>query len=139
MCRIYTDGDLQGEKKRELPKKFSLKRRLRLLSGNGSLAEGSVVQLASHDYGIQHVARGLGALAETGTDDFDRNLGDLGGSSGSAVIVLLHDDFLLRKLFSEMRPENPQDCSFVFGVYLVELQVTTGRGHRVLTLNFPIH
>ena len=109
---------------------------LRLLGSNGSLAEGSIVQLAGNDDRVQNLALGLGAFTETGADDFDRNLGDLGGSSGSAEVVLLHDDFLLGKFYSEMRPENPQDCSFVFGVYLVELQVMTGRGHRVLTFDF---
>ena len=91
-----------------------MKRRLRLLSSNGSLAVCSVIQLTGYDHGVQHVAGGLGAFAETGADDFDRNLGDLGGSGGGAVIVLLHDDFLLRKFYSEDHPEEPEGF-FCFG------------------------
>ena len=80
-------------------------RRLRLFSGNGGFAEGFVVQLTGDDHGVQYVASGLSTLTENGADDFDRNLGDLGGSSGSGEVVLLYDDFLLRRLYSEMRPE----------------------------------
>ena len=110
-----------------------MKRRLRLLSSNGSLAVCSVVELTGYDHGVQHVAGGFGALAETGANVFDRNLGDLGGSGGGAVIVFLHDDFLLRKFYSEMHPEkNPQDCSFVLGAYMVELQVMIDVGYRTL-------
>ncbi len=47
-------------------------RRLRLLSNNGILMEGSVIQLTGYDHGVQHVAGGLGAFAETGTGDFSR-------------------------------------------------------------------
>ena len=117
--KLYVSCDLQGEKtikKEELPKKFSLTHRLSLLSGNGDLVEGSVVQLTGHDHGAQYVARGLGALAETGADDFDRNLGDLGGSSGSAEVVLLHDQFLLRKSYSEIRPEEYAGFFLLFWV-----------------------
>jgi len=71
-----------------------MKRRLRLLSSNGSLTEGSVVQLAGNDHGVQHTTIGLGAFAEVGADDFDRNLGDLGGSGASREIIL-HGDSLL--------------------------------------------
>ena len=91
-----------------------MKRRLHLLSSNGRLAVCSVIQLTGYDHGVQHVAGGLGAFAETGADDFDRNLGDLGGSDGGAIIVLLHDDFLLRKFYSEDHPEEPEGF-FCFG------------------------
>ena len=104
-------------RKRELPKEFFMKRRLRLLSnGFSGLVEGSVIQLTGYDHGVQHVAGGLGAFAETGADDFDRNLGDLGGSGGGAVIVLLHDDFLLRKFYSEDHPEEPEGFFLLFWV-----------------------
>ena len=93
-----------------------MKRRLRLLNSNGILVEGSVIQLTGYDHGVQHVAGGLGAFAETGADDFDRNLGDLGGSGGGAVIVLLHDDFLLRKFYSEDHPEEPEGFFLLFWV-----------------------
>ena len=93
-----------------------MKRRLRLFSSNGSLAEGSIVQLAGNDDRVQHTTIGLGAFAETGADDFDRNLGDLGGSGGGAVIVLLHDDFLLRKFYSEDHPEEPEGFFLLFWV-----------------------
>ena len=43
-----------------------MKRRLRLLSSNGILVEGSDIQLTGYDHGVQHVAGGLGAFAETG-------------------------------------------------------------------------
>ena len=91
-------------------------RRLRLLSNNGILVEGSVIQLTGYDHGVQHVAGGHGAFAETGADDFDRNLGDLGGSSGSAEVVLLHDQFLLRKSYSEIRPEEYAGFFLLFWV-----------------------
>ena len=91
-------------------------RRLLLLSNNGILMEGSVIQLTGYDHGVQHVAGGLGTLAETGTNVFDRNLGDVGGSSGGTVIVLLHDDFLLRKFYSEDHPEEPEGFFLLFWV-----------------------
>ena len=69
-----------------------MKRRLCLLSSNGCLAVCSVVELTGYDHGVQHVASGLGAFAETGADDFDRNLGDLGGSGGGTVIGVLDSD-----------------------------------------------
>ena len=78
--------------------------------------EGAVVDLAGNDHGIQGAAFRLGALAETGADDFDRNLGDLGGSGGGAIIVLLHDDFLLRKFYSEDHPEEPEGFFLLFWV-----------------------
>ena len=110
-----------------------MKRRLRLLSSSGCLAVCSVVELTGYDHGVQHVAGGLGAFAETGTNDFDRNLGDLGGSGGGAVIVLLHDDFLLKEILFRRPPGRTRRfLSFVLGVYMVELQVMTGKGHRVL-------
>ena len=93
-----------------------MKRRLRLLSSNGILVEGSVIQLTGYDHGVQHVAGGLGAFAETGADDFDRNLGDPSSSSGSAEVVLLHDDFLLRKFYSEDHPEEPEGFFLLFWV-----------------------
>ena len=93
-----------------------MKRRLRLLSSSGCLAVCSVVELTGYDHGVQHVASGLGAFAETGADDFDRNLGDLGGSSGSAEVVLLHDHFLLRKSYSEIRPEEYAGFFLLFWV-----------------------
>ena len=93
-----------------------MKRRLRLLGSNGSLAECSVIQLTGYDHGVQHVAGGLGTLAETGANVFDRNLGDLGGSGGGAVIVFLHDDFLLRKFYSEMHPEKIRRIVLLFWV-----------------------
>ena len=93
-----------------------MKRRSRLLSSNGSLAVCSVIQLTGYDHGVQHVAGGLGAFAETGANVFDRNLGDLGGRGGSAVIVLLHDDFLLGKFYSEDHPEEPEGFFLLFWV-----------------------
>ena len=75
--------------KEKLPKEFFMKRRLRLLSSNGSLAVCSVIQLTGYDHGVQHVTGGLGAFAETGADDFNRNLGDLGGSGGGARKIYL--------------------------------------------------
>ena len=66
--RLFVSGIFKW-KKRELPKEFFMKRRLCLLSSNGSLAEGSVVELTGYDHGVQHVAGGLGAFAETGADD----------------------------------------------------------------------
>ena len=95
-----------------------MKRRLRLLSSNGSLAEGSVVELTGYDHGVQHVASRLGAFAETGANVFDRNLGDPNSSSGSAEIVLLHDDFLLRKFYSEDHPEEPEGFFLLFWVHI---------------------
>ena len=92
-----------------------MKRRLRLLSSNGSLAVCSVVELTGYDHGVQHVASGLGAFAETGADDFDRNLGDLGGSGGGTVIVLLHDDFLFRNFIQKTTRKNPKVSFFCFG------------------------
>ena len=92
-----------------------MKRRLRLLSSNGSLAVCSVVELTGYDHGVQHVASGLGAFAETGADDFDRNLGDLGGSGGGTVIVLLHDDFLFRSFIQKTTRKNPKVSFFCFG------------------------
>ena len=89
---------------------------LRLLSGNGSLAESSVVQLTGDDHGAQYVACGLSALAETGADDFDWNLGDLGGGSGSAEVVLFYNDFLPREFYSEMRPEKTRRIVLLFWV-----------------------
>ena len=91
-------------------------RRLRLFNGNGGFAEGSIVQLLGDDHGVQYVACGLNAFAETGADDFNRNLGDLGGSSGSAEVVLLHDHFLLRKSYSEIRPEEYAGFFLLFWV-----------------------
>ena len=93
-----------------------MKRRLRLLGSNGSLAEGSVVELTGYDHGVQHVAGGLGTLAETGANVFDRNLGDLGGSGGGTEVVLLHDHFLLRKSYSEIRPEEYAGFFLLFWV-----------------------
>ena len=93
-----------------------MERRLRLLNSNGILVEGSVIQLTGYDHGVQHVAGGLGAFAETGADDFDRNLGDPSSSSGSAEVVLLHDDFLLRKFYSEDHPEEPEGFFLLFWV-----------------------
>ena len=93
-----------------------MKRRLRLLNSNGILVEGSVIQLTGYDHGVQHTTIGLGAFAEVGADDFNRNLGDLGGSGGGAVIVLLHDDFLLRKFYSEDHPEEPEGFVLLFWV-----------------------
>ena len=92
-----------------------MKRRLRLLSSNGILTEGSVIQLTGYDHGVQHVAGGLGAFAETGADDFDRNLDDLGGSGGGDIIVLLHDDFLLRHIIQKTTRKNPKVSFFCFG------------------------
>ena len=92
-----------------------MKRRLRLLSSSGCLAVCSVVELTGYDHGVQHVASGLGAFAETGTNDFDRNLGDLGGSGGGAVIVLLHDDFLFRNFIQKTTRKNPKVSFFCFG------------------------
>ena len=93
-----------------------MKRRLRLFSSNGSLTEGSVVELTGNDHGVQYTTIGLGAFAEVGANVFDRNLGDLGGSGGGAVIVLLHDDFLLRKFYSEDHPEEPEGFFLLFWV-----------------------
>ena len=104
-----------------------MKRRSRLLSSNGSLAVCSVIQLTGYDHGVQHVAGGLGAFAETGTNDFDRNLGDLGGGGGGAVIVLLHDDFLLRKFYSEDHPEEPEGF-FCFGCVYDRIAYDDRRG-----------
>ena len=115
-------------------------RRLRLLSNNGILVEGSVIQLTGYDHGVQHVAGGLGAFAETGADDFDRNLGDLGGSGGGAVIVLPHDDFLLKEILFRRPPGRTRRfLSFVLGAYMVELQVKTGKGHREISFDFLQH
>ena len=50
--------------------------------------EGAVVDLAGNDHGVQGAAFRLGALAETGANFVNRNLGDLGSSRGSAEIVL---------------------------------------------------
>ena len=93
-----------------------MKRRLCLLSSNGSLAEGSVVELTGYDHGVQHTTIGLGAFAEVGADDFDWNLGDPSSSSGSAEVVLLHDDFLLRKFYSEDHLEEPEGFFLLFWV-----------------------
>ena len=115
-------------------------RRLRLLSNNGILVEGSVIQLTGYDHGVQHVAGGHGAFAETGADDFDRNLGDLGGSGGGAVIVLLHDDFLLKEILFRRPPGRTRRfLSFVLGAYMVELQVMTGKGHREISFEIAHH
>ena len=92
-----------------------MKRRLRLLSSNGSLAVCSVVELTGYDHGVQHVAGGLGTLAETGANVFDRNLGDLGGSSGSAEVVLLHDDFLLMNFIQRCTRKKSAGLFFCFG------------------------
>ena len=109
-------------------------------SSNGILVEGSVIQLTGYDHGVQHVAGGLGAFAETGADDFDRNLGDLGGSGGGAVIVLLHDDFLLKEILFRRPPGRTRRfLSFVLGAYMVELQVMTGKGHREISFDFLQH
>ena len=117
-----------------------MKRRLRLLSSNGSLAVCSVIQLTGYDHGVQHVAGELGAFAETGTNDFDRNLGDLGGSGGGAVIVLLHDDFLLKEILFRRPPGRTRRfLSFVLGAYMIELQVMTGKGHREISFDFLQH
>jgi hypothetical protein len=40
----------------------------------------------------------------------------LGGSSGSAEVVLLHDQFLLRKSYSEIRPEEYAGFFLLFWV-----------------------
>ena len=112
----FTWTGIYRVRKKELPKNFSLKRRLRLLSGNGGLAESAVIDLLHHDHGVQHVAGGLGAFAETGADDFDRNLGDLGSSSRSTEVVFLHDDFLLTEIdIHRCTRNNPQVSLFCFG------------------------
>ena len=59
---------------------------------------GSVVQLAGDDHSIQHFAFRLAALAEIRTDFFGINTGDLGSNAASREIIL-HDFFLLRKIY----------------------------------------
>jgi hypothetical protein len=102
-----------------------------LLGSNGSFVEGSVVQLAGYDHGIQYIACGLGTLAETAADDFGWNLGDPGSSSGSTVTVLFQGFSSSRKLIlTGALGTILRFLSSVLGVYMVQLQAITGKGHR---------
>lgn len=99
-----------------------------LLGSNGSFVEGSVVQLAGYDHGIQYIACGLGTLAETAADDFGWNLGDPGSSSGSTVTVLFQGFSSSRKLIlTGALGTILRFLSSVLGVYMVKLQAKTER------------
>jgi len=76
-------------------------------------------------------AHGFDVLAETG-NFFDGNPGDPGCSSGSAVIILFHDHFLLGQFFQRYARKDPQ-VSFVLGTHMVELQAMIRWGLREIS------
>ena len=90
-------------KEEELFGKSSLGARgLRLFDGglgfDSLLAEGAIVELASHDDRVEDFAFGLRTLAEVLTDGLGVDAGDLGSSSAGREIIL-HVFFLLRKIY----------------------------------------